>query len=83
MRYLYYEIISKDDFDALNVPSKAVDILITELGLQTVLVTKGNYYSFLYDDVFVTYNLNNRNPFLFEDYAIYLKDGMFYLGVKQ
>ena len=83
MIYNWYPIILKTDFDALNIPSKEVSLYLQDIGLKTVLITKGNYYSFLYEDIFLTYNLNSRNPFNFDVYGIFLKDDMFYLGIKE
>ena len=80
--YNWYDIITKAEFDALDVPSKEYTFFLQDIGLKTILLTKGNYYSFLYDDVFLTCDINSRNPFVFEGFGIQLKDGVFYLGVK-
>ena len=81
--YNWYEVIAKADFDALNIPSKEVEVFTEAEGLLNVLVTKGNYYSFLIDDIFISYDLNDRNPFVFEGYGIFLKDDIFYLGISE
>jgi hypothetical protein len=84
MIYKWYLICNKDDFDALDLYSKEYEIFLEDIGLKTVVLTKGNYYSLLYEGVFLTYNINDRNPFIFEDIGILLDENNdFYLGVKQ
>jgi hypothetical protein len=83
MMFDWYKIINKAAFDALNIPSKEYELILGELGLKTVLMGKGNYYSFLYEDVFLTHNLNDKNPFSFEGLAIYLDENNdFWLGIE-
>lgn len=82
MNYDWYKICNKDEFDALNVVSKSYEFFLDPIGLKTIVVTKGNYYSFIYEGIFLSYNINGRNPFEFGGCAI-IKDvnNDFYLGV--
>jgi hypothetical protein len=83
INYNWFNICNKDEFDSLDLYSKEYEVVLQDIGLKNILVTKGNYYSFLYEDIFLTYNLNSKNPFVFGDYAIYLDaNNDFWLGIK-
>lgn len=82
MTYTWYYIFTTTDFDALNLPSKTYTLDLENIGIVDILVTKGNHYGILYDDVFLPLNLNDKNPFEFSDHAIYVDaDDQVWLGV--
>lgn len=72
MSYSWYNIFNLDEFEALDLVSKEYELILEDNGLKTIMVTNGNGVSVLIDDVFLTINLNSRNPFAFEDRAVYL-----------
>jgi hypothetical protein len=72
MTYDWYKIINMDDFQALGLPSKSVEVILEGIGLREVLITQGVNVSLLYDDVFLSVNMNDRNPLEFDDHACYI-----------
>ncbi len=81
--YDVYNIINLDKFNATNLPSREVTGDFGLLGQQTVLVTKGNLVSFLFNNVYLPLNLNDKNPFEFEGYAIFIDpNNDIWLGIK-
>lgn len=83
MEYDWYNIINYDDFIALGLPSKTVDVILEGIGQAEILVTLGDSVSLTYDDVFLTAKLNGNNPFAFDGYAIYHDDNDdIWLGIE-
>lgn len=83
MIYDWYRILNVADFEADGVPSRELVLELTALGQKTVVVTKGNFISILYNDIFLTVDLNGQNPFEFEDHAAYVDgSGDLFLGIK-
>ena len=74
MSQLYdcYKIINLDDFDDLELTSRKITATLGVLGQKEILVTKGNLLSFLYNGIFLSVNLNDKNPFEFEGHAIFI-----------
>ncbi len=70
--YDAYKLINLDDFEALELVSRKLTIILGTLGQKEVLVTKGNLVSILYNDVLLSVNLNDKNPFEFEGYAAFI-----------
>lgn len=84
MTYTWYKIFNVDEFEALNLVSKNYELILTGVGLKEILVTKGFGYSMLYDDIFLPLNLNSRNPYYFDEHAIYVdEDNNVYLGIGE
>ncbi len=82
MIYNWYLIFNLVEFEALNLVSKTYTQLFEDIGQRDVLVTKGDHVSIFYDDVFLPINLNDKNPFEFEDYAVYIDESdNVYLGI--
>lgn len=83
MIYTWFRIFNKDEFEALDIPSKQYEMELQDRGLKTILVTKGNLISVLIDDVLLSLNLNDKNPFEFEGMALYLKgNGDVFVGYE-
>lgn len=82
MTYDRYLIFNLDDFNALDLVSKTYQVILEDIGQKDVLVTKGVGVSMLYDDVFLPINLNDKNPFEFEDHAVFIDENNdVYLGI--
>jgi len=83
MTYTWYEIFNLTTFEALGLVSKKYTFELVGLGVKTVLVTKGDRVSMLYDDeFFLPIQLNDKNPFEFEDHAVYINaDNDVFLGI--
>lgn len=74
MSYNWYKVFNKTEFEALGLVSAEYSFIFKNVGLKSVLVTQGNYLAVKFDDVFLTLNLNDKNPFEFENRAIYLDE---------
>ncbi len=72
MIYDWYKIINRTEFLALGLTSRALDLNLDGIGEKTVIIFSGVGVSLLYDDVFLSAELNEVNPFEFEDHAIYV-----------
>lgn len=83
MIYDWYKILNRAEFLATGLPSRTVELILGDLGLKEILVTIGNYFSITYDDVMLSIELDGKNPFEFEDRAIYVDaaDDV-WLGIK-
>lgn len=80
---VWYKIFNTSDFDS-GLTSKEYTVNLDGIGQKTILVTKGNLYSMVYDDVFLSVDLNGANPFTFDGYSILRADsGNVYLGVPE
>jgi hypothetical protein len=81
--YDAYKLINLDDFNNLDLTSRKLTVLLGVLGEKEILVTKGNNISILYDDVFLSVDLNEKNPFEFENYSVFLDpNNDIWLGIK-
>lgn len=72
MTFDWYKIINRGEFEATGLVSREVELLLDGIGLRTVLVTCGNYYSIIYDGVMLSIGMAGNNPFVFDGYAVYL-----------
>lgn len=82
MNFDWYKIINKTEFEALDLVSKEVEVILDGIGLSTILVTKGNLISLVYDGVMVSIGVTEDNPFVFDGYAVYLDENNdIWLGV--
>ncbi len=83
MIFTWYKVINKNDFDALDIPSKQIEVILENIGLSRVLVCKGIHTSILYDGVFLTIGLNDENPFVIDGHAVYLDENDdIFLGIE-
>jgi hypothetical protein len=83
MEFDWYEIYNLDDFEALGLFLKTVEVFLEDVGLVEVLITKGNFVSITYNDILLPINMNDENPFVFEDHAVLLdQDNNIWLGIK-
>lgn len=80
--YAWYTIFNLDDFAADDLVSREFNLLFDELGIKTVLVTRGCTFGILFEGVFLSIGLNDKNPFEFDGYAVfYDEDGNVRLGI--
>lgn len=79
----WYKLFNKEDFEASGLVSRTLTVELADIGLKSILITKGNLIGITYEGVFLPVNLNGVNPFYFEGYGVYLRDnGDVYLGVQ-
>lgn len=71
MTYRIYKIFNLTEFMALDLVSKKYTFFLDEIGQKDILVTRGELVSILYEGIFLPLDLNGKNPFKFEDMAIY------------
>lgn len=74
MNFVWYYIFNYDEFLALDLVSRTYDLILNKIGPKSILVTKGNLVGMTYEGVFLPLNLNDINPFAFEDFAIYIDE---------
>lgn len=70
--YNWWKIFNLADWLATGLVSRTLTLEFDSLGQKTLLITNGNYTSVLFDDVFLSLSLNDKNPFEFGGRAIYL-----------
>lgn len=82
MEYNWFKIFNLTDFNALDLTSKEYVLNLEGIGQKSILVTKGKTVSLTYEGIMLAIELNNKNPFEFDDHAIYLDDSNdVYLGL--
>lgn len=82
--YDWFKVFNKTEFEALDLVSKTYIFEFDGLGEKSVQVYKGNYVSVFYGGVFLVLNLNGKNPYEFEGYAVFLDDNQdVWLGIEQ
>ncbi len=83
MNYNWYYIFNSISFTSLDLVSKTYTLLLNNIGQVDVLVTQGSYLGITYDDIFLPLNMSAKNPFEFEDHAIYVDENQnVWLGIK-
>ncbi len=81
--YDWYQIFNLTEFEALGLVSKEYEVVFEEIGPKTVLVTKGNLVSMVYEGVMLSLNINSRNPFEFDGHACYVDaNNDVFLGIE-
>lgn len=83
MIFDWYKIINRAEFEATGLVSRELTLNLEGIGLSSVLVTKGRYFSIIYDEVMLSLGITDANPFVFEGYAVYLdSNDDIYLGIE-
>ncbi len=83
MTYDWYRLMSLNDFIDGELPSISEDFTLPSLGKKTILFTKGNLYSMVYEGVFLTMGLNDKLPFEFEGLACFCDvENYVWLGIE-
>ena len=74
MVFTWFKIFNLTLFTATGLVSRKITLELEGLGAKDFLITKGNLTSILFDGVFLSINMNDQNPFIFEGFAVYLDD---------
>jgi hypothetical protein len=83
MSYTAYLIFNKDEFEALELISKTYTVNLPDLGQKDIIVTNGNLLGITFEGVYLAINLNSKNPFFKDGYAVFLdEDNDVYLGIE-
>ncbi len=69
----WYKTFNKDEFYDSNLISRT-DTFELDIGSLEMTIFRGNEFSIKVNDVLLAGNLNDKNPFVFEGYGIYLDD---------
>jgi hypothetical protein len=86
--YDWYKVGNTSDFDELEIPSMEYEFILEDVGLQTVLIVNGFNLGVVYDGVFLSHNINSKNPFAFghledEPHSLYIDDNNdIWLGIE-
>jgi hypothetical protein len=72
MIFDWYKVFNKTEFVATGLTSREITLDLSGIGSKTFLVTKGNLISVLIDDIYLSLDLNSKNPFIFGNMAIIL-----------
>lgn len=82
MDYTWFLIFNLAEFIATDLGSKTYTLNLDGVGEKDILVTSGNLVSITYEGIVLSINLNTKNPFEFEDHAVYVDDNDdVYLGI--
>lgn len=83
MSYNWYALFNLTEFLALDLVSKNVTLLLEEIGEISFTIFQGEHTSILYEGVFLSLNINDRNPFFFESHGIYVdSNNDVWLGIE-
>jgi hypothetical protein len=74
MQYNWFKIFNLTDFEALGLVSIEYILDLDGVGEKTILATKGNGVSITYEGIMLMLNLGEKNPFEFEDHAVYVDE---------
>lgn len=74
MQYTWFKIFNRTEFNALGLVSRTYTLNLDGVGEKDILVTKGLALGMLYEGVFLSLELNDKNPFEFDDHAIYVDE---------
>lgn len=74
MTYDWYKIFNKAEFESEGLVSKNYEVELEDIGIKDILVTKGNLLNVSFDENFMPLELNDKNPFEFDDVAVYLDE---------
>ena len=82
--YNWYNLFNMNDFDNMGIPSFSDEFFLTDVGAETIMITKGNLTSILFRDTFLPVNLNGKNPFVVGTYAVYYDENFdIWLGIEK
>lgn len=83
MTFNWYKIINREDFEDSGLVSKELEVLLEGVGVVDVMVTKGRFYSLIYNGVILSLGVTEANPFIFDGYAVYLDANQdMWLGIE-
>jgi hypothetical protein len=81
MIYDWYYIADLQEFIDTGLVSRQFDVQFP-FGTKNILLTSGKLISMLYDGIFISVGLNEKNPSSFEGIATYYdSDGFLWLGI--
>lgn len=83
MIFDWYRLFNKQSFLDTQLVSRKLSVFLSGQGFREILITRGVDIGITYEGVFLSLSINDRNPFIFEDLAVFEDDdGDVWLGVK-
>lgn len=71
MTYNWYLVFNLAEFIEEDLPSTTVTLDLEDIGQKDILITRGNMYSVVYEDVMLPIDFNGENPYSFSPYAVF------------
>jgi len=82
-QYDWYQLFNLEGFLDTGLVSRTLTVNLQGIGTRDILVVRGVGVSIVFDGITLMVNLNDRNPFKFEDHAVFLDDDQnVWLGIK-
>ncbi len=72
--YKWYYVMNTSDLRTSDLGSRTYTLVLDGIGQKDILVTLGSLLGITYDGIFLTVNLNEKNPFKFDSHAIYIDE---------
>lgn len=83
MEFTWFKIFNSDEFEATGLVSKTYTWFLEGIGQKDILVTKGVAIGMTYEGVFLSLNMSDENPFIFDGHAIYIDaNNDVFLGIE-
>lgn len=81
--YTWFKIFNRTEFLATGLVSRTYTFVLTGFGQKDILVTLGNALGITYDGVYLPIELNDLNPFVIDERAVYVdQNDDVYLGIQ-
>lgn len=71
MNFNWYQIFNLPEFLEAGLVSRKIQVNLAGIGLKEILIVKGTSTGVVYEDLFLSLNVNG-NPFYFGEHALYL-----------
>lgn len=68
----WYRLFNNEEFISTELTSMEIIFDMIGIGEKTVLITRGENTSILYEEVFLSVNLNDKNPFRMGEHAVFI-----------
>lgn len=83
MTYTWYFVFERSEFEATGLTSKTYVLNLQSIGQKNVLVTKAELLGITYDGSFLALDLNDKNPFEMDGFAIFEDERGVWLGIAE
>ncbi len=70
----WFKVFNLDDFEDTELVRHTETFALKDIGDVDVSILDGNLTSVVFDDVILSVNLNEKNPFVFEEHGVYLDE---------
>jgi hypothetical protein len=70
----WFRLFNQQEFLDLELVSYEFDVELEGVGTKNIMIAKGTAVSIFVDGIFLSINLNGRNPFRYNELAVYLDE---------